>query len=100
MRRCHVRKKDPLKFCHVYNLFFWKTVRYTFGRFFLFIKTQTQTMYSQSKVKLTLTSVSLRMNTLNTDACDTEIEEEEKKKKKPATVRSLARIIPLESEVT
>ena len=61
-------------------------------------------MYTQLKVKLTLTSVSPLMNTLNTDACDTEIGKEEKKnlaiqKKEtefvPATVRSIARIIPL-----
>ena len=48
------------------------------------------------------------MNTLNTDACNTEIKEEKKKKKNlwyrneketefvPATIRSIARIIPLE----
>ena len=73
---------------------------------FVFIKTQTQTMYSQSKVKLTLTSVSPLMSTLNTEACDTGIEKEEKKTLRyrdeketefvPATVHSLARIIPLE----
>ena len=47
------------------------------------------------------------MNTLNTNACDTEIEKEEKKKNLqyrdeketefvPATIHSIARIIPLE----